>query len=292
MQNLLKKTVKLIVLDLDGTIIREDQSISIEDRIAIARAQKAGVPVAIATGRIFPTAEQWIHKLNITTPVICCNGAEIREAGKTVTSMSMQKEQLEKAYWSVEKFGIKRFIFAGDHIYCIKGVRHDTLFEKWGLEKIKNGLVQFCEDFGDLMQKAGDNAVKLLVCTPDQSRHAEILAVINGLSSFDIVRGETLHFELTAKGVHKGAALKTLAQKTGVDMENILAIGDSLNDYEMIRTAGLGIAMGNAMPELLKVADDVTLPIQKNGVAHAIAKYVLGEEPDFSERDLALSGVY
>ena len=290
MQNLLKKTVKLIALDLDGTIVREDQTISTEDRNAIARAQKAGVAVVIATGRIYPTAERWIRGLNITAPVISCNGADIRESGITVAGMPMQREQLEKVYWMMEKYDVQRFIFSGDHIYCIKGVHHKMLFEKWGLERVQNGLVQYCDNFDDLMQKAGDNAIKLLVCTPDESQHVPILGEMKDLSCFDVVRGEALHFELTAKGVHKGAALKTLAKSLGVELQNTMAIGDSLNDLEMIRTAGIGVAMGNAMPELFQIADDVTLPIQKNGVAHAIGKYVFGEETQ-ADRDLAVSGV-
>jgi Cof subfamily protein (haloacid dehalogenase superfamily) len=292
LQNLLKKTVKLIALDLDGTIVREDQTISAEDRNAIARARRAGVTVVIATGRIYPTAVQWISDLNITAPVICSNGADIREGGATVAGTPIPKEQLEKAYHMAEKYGAQRFIFSGDHIYCTNDVYHKTLFEKWGLEKVKNGLVRYCGNFDDLMKTAGENAIKLLVCTADESRQPEILAGLKALSGVDVVLGETLHFELTAKGVHKGAALKTLAQKLSVNMENIMAIGDSMNDFEMIRGAGLGVAMGNAMPELLKVADAVTLPIPENGVAHAIGKYVFGEQADISDRDIVLPGVY
>lgn len=286
------KTVKLIALDLDGTIIREDQTISPEDRNAIARAQKAGVAVVIATGRIFPTAGHWIRKLNITTPVICCNGAEIREGGKTVLCSPIDKEQLQKAYWAMEKYDTQRYVFCGDHIYCIKGLYHEALFSKWNFGIEGSGLIVHCKDYNEISAKVGGGAVKLLVCTRDESRHSEMIREIKALSSFDIVMGEALNFELTPKGVNKGAALSTLAQSLGVELENTMAIGDSLNDFEMIRTAGLGVAMGNSMPELFKIADDVTLPIQKNGVAAAIGKHVFGEETDFSNRDLAVSGVY
>lgn len=292
MQNLLKKTVKLIALDLDGTIVREDQTISAEDRNAIARAQNAGVNVVIATGRIFPTAERWLRQLNITTPVICCNGAEIRENGKIVSCNPIDQEQLQRAYWAMEKYDTQRYVFFEDHIYCTKGVYDEELFRKWNLGSERSDLIVYCDDINEILEKVGGGAIKFLVCTKNKNRHEDIIRDVKAFSSFDIVRGEALNFELTSRGVHKGAALTALAQMLNVDIESTMAIGDSLNDFEMIRTAGLGIAMGNAMPELLKIADDVTLPIQKNGVAHAIGKYIFGEKTALLGSDLAVSGAY
>ncbi len=291
MQNLLKKTVKLIALDLDGTIVREDQTISCEDRNAIACAQKAGVAVAIATGRIYPTAERWLRLLNIKTPVICCNGAEIRENGNIAACSPIGTEQLKKAYLAMEKYDVQRYIFWEDHIYCTKGLYHEALFKKWNFGIEKSGLIVHCGDFEDILARTGGRAVKLLVCTKDESRHADILGDLNALSGFDIVKGEALNFELTPKGVNKGAALAVLAQKLGVKMEDTMAVGDSLNDFEMVKRAGLGVAMGNAMPELFKIADDMTLSIQKNGVAHAIEKHALGEKTKLAGRDFAASGI-
>jgi 5-amino-6-(5-phospho-D-ribitylamino)uracil phosphatase len=276
---LLKKTVNLIALDLDGTIVREDQSISAQDLEAIARAQMAGIPVVIATGRSFPTARRALSQLNVTTPVICSNGADIRFEGKSIYSRTIENGWLRKAYAAVEPFSYQRFVFCGEHIYCEKGNMHKSLFRKWGVESFNKDLMVFCNNADELMQMVGDLADKFLVCTEDESRYEEIQKLTDSFGYFDTVLGENLQFELTPKGVSKASALEFLVNRMGLSMQDVLAIGDSTNDLEMIRCVGTGIAMGNAMGELLAVADGVTLPVWENGVAHAIKKYVLQDEP-------------
>lgn len=275
---MLTKTVKLIALDLDGTLVREDQSISKEDMDAVARAQMAGITVVVATGRIFPTAKELVSHLQISTPVICSNGADVRFENKTIYSRTIENSWLRKAYAELEPYCFSRFVFCGDHIYCEKGNKHEELFRKWGLDLFHKDLVIFCDDTEALMQTVGDGAVKLLACTENESRHGEIQELIDSFGCFDAVKGERLHFELTRKGVTKASALEFLACRMGMDMQDVMAIGDSTNDLEMLRCAGVGIAMGNAMEEALAVADGVTLPIWENGVAHAINKYIFDEE--------------
>lgn len=274
---MLKKTVKLIALDLDGTLVHEDQSISAEDIAAVARAQQAGIAVVVATGRNFTTAKEIILPLQVTAPVICSNGADIRFENETIYSRTMENAWLRKAYAAVEPYCSQRFIFSGDHIYCETGSFHEMLFRKWEYDR-KKDLVVFCNGMEALMRAVGDGGVKFLVCTENESRHKEIQAVVDSFGYFDAVKGEKLHFELTRKGVSKASALEFMTGRMGLDMQDVLAIGDSTNDLEMIKQAGVGIAMGNSMREVLAAADAVTLPISENGVAHAIQQYVFEQE--------------
>ena len=271
------KTAKILALDLDGTLVREDQSVSVQDIEAIARAQRAGVTVVVATGRIFPTAKEIVSNMQIGTPVICSNGADVRFENKTIYSRTIENAWLRRAYAEMEPYCFCRFVFCGDHIYCEKGSSHGELFRKWGVDRYQD-LVVFCDDAETLMQTVGDGAVKLLACTEDENKHGEMQALIDSFGYFDAVKGERLHFELTRKGVNKASALEFLAERMGAGMQNVIAVGDSTNDLEMIRRAGVGIAMGNSMKEVLAAADGVTLPVWENGVAYAFDRYIFDGE--------------
>ncbi|MEI6100367.1 MAG: HAD hydrolase family protein [Eubacteriales bacterium] len=199
--------------------------------------------------------------------------------GKTVYNQTMKNSWLRKAYFAIEKYRLQRYIFCGDHVYCEKGTVNEQLYFKWGNELVNNGMVVYCEDAESLLKTVGDGGLKMIAIAKDEISHEKIMQQACSFGYFDVVRGERLHYELTRKGANKAAALEFVSDMLGVDMQNVLAIGDSTNDLEMIRSAGIGVAMGNPMHELLAVADDVTLPIEQHGVAHAIQKYVFQNEP-------------
>ncbi len=271
------KTVKMIALDLDGTLISEGQCISSKDRAAIRRAQAAGIPVVIATGRLYPSTRAWLSSLDIHSPAVCCNGADIREGSRTVHSSTIDPAFLALAYRSMGAFGVKRYVYCGNHVFCTPGDYDEILFGKWGKKEVAAGLVVYCDGIDEIIGRVGGSAVKFVVRTPDESRRVEIQKMTASLDYFDIVMGEALHYEFTRRGTNKGEALKKIANGMGIGMQNVLAIGDSMNDFEMLRAAGLGIAMGNAMDEVRRTADKVTLPVWESGVAYAVSRYVFGE---------------
>jgi len=277
------KTVKLIALDLDGTLISEDQRISFKDAQAIKRAQSAGIPVVIATGRLFPSTRAWLSALQIHTPVILCNGADIREGTKTVYSSTIDPGRLREVYGAAGSFEGKRYVYCRDRIYCTKEDYDEILFGKWGKKEIEAGLVVYCAGPDEIFRSAGEEAIKFVIRTPDDSQHDAIGKMACNLDYFDMVKGEAMHIEFTRRGTHKGEALQRVAEGMGISMEDVLTVGDSMNDYEMIRAAGVGVAMGNAMREVKRIADDITLPVWENGVSHALSRHVFGEEESLLE---------
>jgi HAD superfamily hydrolase (TIGR01484 family) len=177
-------------------------------------------------------------------------------------------------------FETKRYVYCGDKIYCTKNDYDEILFHKWGKSALESGLVQYRGSLEEILESVGGGAMKFVASTENDSRHPEIAAVARNLGYFDVVRGEALHFEFTRKGVNKGKALRSVAAKMGISMQNVLAVGDSMNDYEMIRAAGMGVAMGNAMDDVKRIADAITLPVWESGVACAISRYVFGENEE------------
>ena len=268
----------MIALDLDGTLISEDQRISLKDRAAIRRAQTAGIPVVIATGRLYPSTRTWLSSLDIKSPAVCCNGADIREGSKTVYSSTIDEKHLASAYRSMDMFGVKSYVYCENHIYCTPNDYDEVLFGKWGKEEVAAGLVIYCGGIDEIIDRIGGTAIKLVFRTPDKNLQAEILKKSVSMDYFDVVMGEALHYEFTRRGTNKADGLFKIASKMGIGMEDVLAIGDSMNDFEMLRAAGTGIAMGNAMDGVKRIADEVTSPIWENGVAHAISRHVFGEE--------------
>jgi Cof subfamily protein (haloacid dehalogenase superfamily) len=272
------KTVKMIALDLDGTLISEDQRISLKDRAAIRRAQASGIPVVIATGRLYPSTRMWLSSLDIHSPSVCCNGADIREGPKTVYSSTIDAKPLADAYRSMDAFGVKSYVYCENHIFCTPDDYDEILFGKWGKKEVAAGLVVYCDGIDEIIERIGGSAIKFVVRIPDKSRQAEIKKTTASLDYFDVVMGEALHYEFTRKGTNKAEGLFKIANKMGIGMENVLAIGDSMNDFEMLRAAGTGIAMGNAMDGVKRIADEVTRPIWESGVAYAISRCVFGGE--------------
>lgn len=276
------KTVKLIALDLDGTLIPEDQRISLKDAQAIRRAQAAGIPVVIATGRLYPSTRALLSALHIHAPAACCNGADIREGARCVYSAAIDPARLKEAYRAMEAFRGKRYVYCADRVYCTKDDFDEVLFGKWGKKVVAGGMVVYREGTEEILRAAGTSAVKVVVRTPDDREHPAIEKLAGSMEYFEVAKAETLHIEFTRRGVNKGAALKMIADKMGVFMQDVLAVGDSMNDIDMIRAAGTGVAMGNAMPEVLRAADDITLPVWESGVAHAISRHVFGEGEAFA----------
>jgi hypothetical protein len=275
------KTVKLIALDLDGTLIPESQRVSLKDAHAVRRAQAAGIPVVIATGRLYPSARVWLSALDIHTPAVCCNGADIREGARSVYSSTIDPAQLKEAYRALCGFRAKKYVYCVDNIYCSKEDFDAVLFHKWGKKELARGLVGYRDGPDEILGAAGSSAVKLVMRTPDEKEHAKIEEIAGAMEYFDVVKAEATHIEFTRRGTNKGAALKRIAAGMGIAMRDVLAVGDSMNDYEMLRAAGTGVAMGNAMREIKNIADDITLPVWESGVAHAISRHVFGEDAAF-----------
>ncbi len=272
------KTVKLIALDMDGTLIPESQRVSFKDAQAVRRAQAAGIPVVIATGRLYPSTRAWLRVLDIHTPAICCNGADIREGAKSVYTSTIDPVQLREAYSAMSGYAAKKYVYCGDNIYCTREDFDEVLFHKWGEKEVAGGLVVYRDGMEEILGAAGTSAVKIVVRTPDEREHTKIEKTAGSMEYFDVAKAEATHIEFTRRGTNKGAALKRIAEEMGVCMRDVLAVGDSMNDYEMLRAAGVGVAMGNAMREIKNIADAVTLPVWESGVAHAISRYAFGED--------------
>ena len=270
--------IKLIALDIDGTLIAGfGEPISARDKDAIRRAQEAGVAVTLATGRILDTALKWLNQLHIDVPVIICNGADIRDRRKSWYQDSLTIPQARVIMNAYAGTGQKRYIFSDNVIYCTGEDYFQPLFDKWEQGEEKHFPVRTFAADDEMYAALPGHAEKVLVWAPSDEMAPALHEVAQTLADrYTVARGEARNVEFNKLGVSKGSGLARLAELMGFSVGEVMAIGDGGNDAEMLRTAGVGVAMANAMHEAKEAADYLTGDVRDGGVAQAIDRFVFG----------------
>ena len=269
--------VKLIALDMDETLIPSStEEVSEENARAIAAAQKAEIPVTIATGRIYTYTKNTVDELNINIPVIASNGADIRLNHKPLKTDSLDIKDVESVINEASRFdGMMRFIFSGDYIYTTPKDKNEHLFERW-LKNSPGGIlpVKYFNSFDEIFPEVEGNVQKILLWAQNKNQHNEAKNNLDGLNgNFTVSNGEDINLEINSKGMSKAEGLKFIADRLNVPMENVMAIGDSGNDASMLEAAGISVAVENAMPVAKEAAEYITASCLNDGVAEAIYRF-------------------
>ncbi|MBK9712089.1 MAG: HAD family phosphatase [Kouleothrix sp.] len=264
---------RLLALDLDGTTIGPGLDIDPAVSRAIEAAQARGVRVTLATGRTFGATRPFARRLHIHDPLICYQGAMVCDP----LTAEIYEHEVTPGHLAAEAVDLLRdrdiFVFAYiDERLCVAERRPELdMYLTWHPEGV-DLVVE--PDLAGLV--AAQPPTKLLfVADPpvvelETARLAEHFA-----GSLSVVRSHALFGELTALGISKGAALERLAARLEIPREQVVAIGDHENDLPMIAWAGLGLAIGNAIPSVRALADAILPPVEQAGVAWAIERYIL-----------------
>ncbi|KUP38325.1 Cof-type HAD-IIB family hydrolase [Bacillus halotolerans] len=240
--------IKLIAIDMDGTLLNDEQLISDENRNAIRKAEDKGVYVVISTGRTLMTCRELAESLKLSSFLITANGSEI---------------------WDSNFNLVERKLLHTDHIKMMWDLRnkHNTNFWASTVNKVWRG--EFPENITD------HEWLKFGFDIEDDDIRNEVLAELRKNKELEITNSSPTNIEVNALGINKAAALAKVSEKLGFTMENVMAMGDSLNDIAMIKEAGLGVAMGNAQDVVKETADWITDTNIEDGVAKAIRHWVL-----------------
>lgn len=274
--------IKMICIDLDGTLFGKNHCISDRTRQNIKKAYEKGIKVIITTGRIFINAAQVRESLGINCPIISSNGATIiAEDLKTeIFSGSFAKEQclklanLAKQYKVTVHFYTKDKVIANNFkgLILAWGYKHRNRHKQY---KIKVGKSFGIRTLQKRISDYGNEFVKCVLYSRYEDRIEKMMQEVKKDDSFNICGAGKNSAEITLKNVSKGNAIKILAQRLKIDQKDIMAIGDNENDIQMLKYAGVGVAMGNAVNEVKEIADFITDTNINDGVAKAIEKYVL-----------------
>lgn len=241
----------MIALDLDGTLLDEERMISERNQQAIKKALAAGKIVCIATGRGIKSALEHVQILGLNGPYVTANGSEVWADETTLLS----RHNLEHSM-------VARLIEVADRLNI------------WYWSYTQDGLLSRENFDGDIERV---NWLKLGFYDEDVSKLKAAYSVIKDWPGLEISNSHPKNIEINPPGINKAVGLRVVCERLGLSMSEVIACGDSLNDTEMIKAVGLGVAMGNAQPEVKQVADAVTVTNEEHGVAETIETYLLGE---------------
>lgn len=268
--------IKLVTIDLDGTLFDKKKNISIENKLAIKEAREKGCKIVIATGRPISGVLPVLEELEMNTNddyVIIYNGSKVFNVGtkEIIFSSTIDGKIVKELYNESLRLGVNIHAFRKNEELITPKHNPYTDVEAT-INHIKDNLVDFNEINDD------DEFLKAMMVDNDENI-TRIIPLVNShfTDNLSMVRSSKIFLEFLNKNTHKGHALEALAKYLNIDMKDTMAIGDAGNDLPMILAAGLGVAMENSFPEIKAQADAMTLDNEHSGVAHAINKYVLNK---------------
>lgn len=273
-------TIKLICIDMDGTLLVDTQKVSEENKRAIKEAINKGVHVAITTGRLYGCAKLYSDSIGLKTPIIASNGAFIGDInGDTIFENPLSENNIRDFLKITSKYDLFSYLTTNSSIISFKEVPEDHMYKVLNKTLKKDDQIVFhtldnidsVYDFHDENILKGVSIEKIDFCKLNKAKEE----LKSCSSDLEIVSSWNNNFEVMKKGSSKGDAVKQLSKFLNIDKKDIMCIGDSENDLSMIEYAGIGVAMGNASEDVKSKAKYVTDTNVNSGVAKAIQKFVL-----------------
>jgi len=240
--------IKLIALDLDGTLLDDEKRVTVETRKTIKRAVDSGITVMFSTGRGVQTAESIWQELELESPIVLLNGAEIWEApGRLRNRTFLSRESIRFLHEMTLSYG------AGYWGYSVESL---TGGSDWTVEMFERDWMKFGikHDSLEIVQEIRQRLVRL--------------------GTMQITGSSPLNVEISPKGITKESGVREICEMLGIEMSEVMAVGDSDNDVTLLKAAGISVAMGNAEEHVKAIADVITSSNNEDGVARAIEQYV------------------
>lgn len=261
----------LLAIDLDGTLVESRKPVRPAVTRAVKAALAAGVRVTLVTGRMYVGARPFVELLGIDGPIVCYQGAVIADAqsGRFEREVPLAHDVAIQMYELAKAGGYHVQFYRDDHFYVEENNRYAQLYgQTSGTEPIV--VPSLPQAF------VGHDSTKVNVVTDIEKAPAvyELLTRALGAKAY-VTRSNPQFVEAMSPKVDKGLALRLVAERHGIPIERVMAIGDSYNDLPLLRAAGFGVAMGSAPPELLAEADAVVADVEHDGVVEAIERFVL-----------------
>lgn len=268
---------RLIVSDLDGTLLRDDHTISEYTKSVIRKVSEQGIEFMLATGRIFGGARKYARELNLNTPILACNGALIKEAaGELLYGRPLPEDTLEEIFRQLTDRNIYFHCYAEESFYTKKIEGSLASFYSFNSAQPQEDRFPMVEI--EPMELIGKEAVyKVLARYEDEVDRKALYDCLKEIPGTSVTVSWLNSFDICADQVSKSSAIDRYAREKGIEPSEIICFGDNYNDVDMIRYAGLGIAPENAVSAIKEAADYVTCSNNEDGVAKAIEKFVFGK---------------
>lgn len=288
--------IKLIVSDMDGTLLNEKVELSDKNADAVKRAQEAGIEFAIATGRAFQSGYSFVEENGISCPFFGQNGATyynenqelqfVRGLPKDTVRQMMRMFDETPVYYELVTFD---GAYSNDeeafreHAYdMMTDINHDIdeeAIHEYIEKMISKGRIQFVDRYEELLEDDDSVILKVAVLSTSGSEKLDYLSrrLEEEVEDIAVTASSRKNLEINHIKATKGRAISEYAESKGYDATEVLTVGDNINDLTMLDWAKYGTAMDNAVPEAKTVADYRTLSNSKDGVAHLIDRVLSGE---------------
>lgn len=253
----------ILASDMDGTLIGSNRKVSDKNLEAIKYFTDRGGMFTVATGRMLQSVEEFISDLHIKCPTMLHNGAKIFDFsnGKTYVEHFIEeqrKEAIRKAYEIIPNIGIE--IFANEVVYVYRSCKFT--------ERYKRHNFNVVYEMPDNIWK--EDWTKVLLIGEKEELDAAERLYKEKLDKGNAFRSGSNYFDIVANGITKGRALKELVETLNIDPSKVIAVGDNMNDIEMIKEAKYGFCVKNGLDEVKEVADYIAPSNDEDAIAYIV----------------------
>lgn len=265
--------IKLIAIDLDGTLLSDDKTISEKNKIALAKAKAKGVKVVICTGRPLAAIQNYLTELNLldaTDYSVTFNGGLVQtNTGEILGKTTLDLAEVKDLAALFVELDLPLDILSDDTSLQVETASRKSVYQEI------NKLVKFeTVALSDLTEERLYN--KAVAAVEEEFLDQQIAKIpTEYYARYEIFKSRPILLEFMPQGVNKAFGLKILGAALQIDASEMMTLGDEANDLSMIEYAGLGVAMGNATTEIKDHAQFITGTNQDSGVAEAVEKFVL-----------------
>ena len=286
---------KLVAIDLDGTMLNSYGIVTQNTKEVIKKVQEKGIEVIIASGRPIDSIKTIAKEIESENYFISGNGAILYDIKKDeiIYENILKKAKTLDIIKICEENSIYYNIYTEKEILA-KSLNYNVLYyykENLDKEEKNKTHIKIVEDLYKYLEERNEKIIKITICDKNKSIFNSILKKLKTIDDIEVLEVshmsrkmirqgteevpiEYFYTEISAKNVDKWYAIEMLAEKLNIKKEEIVAIGDNVNDEKMIKEAGLGIAMGQSSPKITKISNYITNNNNEEGVANAL-KYII-----------------
>lgn len=290
---------KLVAIDLDGTLLNSYGELSNNNKNALKQAIEKGVEIVLTSGRPIMSVKNLANEIGCNNYMICGNGAityDIQKE-KIIFNRFLEKHKVLQIIKICEENSIFYNVYMKDTILT-KNLNYNILFynqENANKPEAKRTRITIMQNIYEYVKnRKEEDYLKITICDTDKVIFESIIRKLRMIKDTEVldvahmskkkikdgtdnISIEYYYTEITNTNVDKWQAIEKLANKLNIAKEEIIAIGDNINDAEMVKNAGLGIMMSNAAPYIKEMADEIVKDNNEDGVAEAIEKFILNK---------------
>jgi Cof subfamily protein (haloacid dehalogenase superfamily) len=271
--------IKLLVTDMDGTCLNSQKEISLANREAIRALHAKGILVALATGRLDRSIRAYARELQLSLPIISCNGALVRDMnkGEIIFEAPLPQELCLRVLQTCRELEATLHLSCEEDMIITEEIYPRLkLLSDWNdtLTPENQFRLKLVRDIQEPVRR-GIKVYKVIAWSRNSEFLRELQGKLKAIPGVEAVQSEDVLLDIGVYGIDKGTAVARLAEDLGLSPQEVMTIGDHDNDLGMVRYAGLGVAMANGSPRLMEAADYITGSNDEDGLAEAIWKFIL-----------------